>query len=51
LQARDWQNSKINLTVTFDNTTVTAHGNFSLLEAMKQAIGFADILRRHLAFE
>jgi hypothetical protein len=43
--------ARINLPVTFDNTTVTAHGNFGLLEAMKQVIGFADILRRHLTIE
>jgi len=36
------------LPVTFDNTTITAYGNFGLFEAMKQIIGFADMLRHHL---
>lgn len=40
--------AKTNLPVTFDNTTVTAYGNFGLFEALKQTIGFADMLRQHL---
>lgn len=40
--------AKTGIPVTFDNTTVTAYGNFGLLEAMKQVIGFDDMLRRHL---
>lgn len=40
--------AKTNLPVTFDNTTVTAYGNFGLFEAFKQVAGFADLLRLHL---
>ncbi|MFZ5753888.1 MAG: hypothetical protein ACOY3J_06575 [Bacillota bacterium] len=39
--------ARTGLPVTFDNTTVTAYGNFGLFEAMKQTIGFDDILRQH----
>lgn len=34
--------------VTFDNTTVTSFGNFGLFEALKQSIGFSDILLQQL---
>jgi len=36
------------LPVTFDNTTITAYGNFGLFEALKQVIGFTDMLQQHL---
>jgi hypothetical protein len=39
--------AKTSLPVTFDNTTVTAYGNFGLFEALKQAIEFSDMLRQH----
>lgn len=38
---------KINLPITFDNVTVTGFGNFGLFEALKQAIDFAGIVRKH----
>lgn len=38
--------AKTSLPVTFDNTTVTAYGNFGLFEALKQAIEFSDMLRQ-----
>lgn len=40
--------AKTNLPVTFDTTTVTAYGNFGLFEALKQTIGFADMLKKQL---
>ncbi|MHB1128373.1 MAG: IS1380 family transposase [Bacillota bacterium] len=43
--------AKTDLPVTFDNTTVTAYGNFGLFEAFKQVIGFDDILRQHLTIK
>lgn len=39
---------KINLPVTFDNNSVTSFGNFGLFEALKQAIGFTEIVQKHL---
>jgi len=41
----------VNLPVTFDNTTVTQFGNFGLFEALKQVIGFVDLLREHLTIK
>jgi glutaredoxin len=37
-----------NLPVVFDNHTVTSYGNFSLIESFKQAIGFIELLQKHL---
>ncbi len=34
--------------VVFDNHTVTSYGNFSLIESFKQAIGFIELLQKHL---
>jgi len=38
--------AKTNLPVTFDNTSVTAYGNFGLFESLKQAIGLTDMLKK-----
>ena len=35
-----------NLPISFDNSSVTAFGNYGILEAFKQAIGFRDMLSR-----
>ncbi|MBA1335674.1 MAG: IS1380-Spn1, transposase [Firmicutes bacterium] len=40
--------AKTNLPIAFDNNTVTAYGNFGLFEALKQVIGFTDMLQKHL---
>ena len=40
------QTRKSNLPVSFDNNSVTAFGNFGLLEAFKQAIDFRGMLNR-----
>jgi hypothetical protein len=37
-----------NLPVVFNNHTVTSYGNFSLIESFKQAVGFIDLLQKHL---
>ncbi|ABO48845.1 transposase, IS4 family [Desulforamulus reducens MI-1] len=37
--------SKSDLPISFDNTSVTAYGNFGILEAFKQAIDFKGMLK------